>query len=54
MKKAQMEKYKTNEYARKILLLTKDAKLTHYLGRGQGTVDFIETMEIRRELQNKE
>lgn len=54
MKKAQMEKYKTNEYARKILLLTKDAKLTHYLGRGQGTVDFTETMEIRRELQNKE
>jgi len=54
MKKAQMEKYKTNEYARNILLLTKDAKLTHYLGRGSGTVDFTETMEIRRELQSKQ
>tara|TARA_Y100001970_G_scaffold293088_1_gene437665 strand:- start:3899 stop:5947 length:2049 start_codon:yes stop_codon:yes gene_type:complete len=53
MKKAQMEKYKTNAHARKILLLTKDAKLTHYLGRGQGTVDFTETMEIRKELQSK-
>ena len=41
-------------HARKILLLTKDAKLTHYLGRGQGTVDFTETMEIRKELQSKQ
>ena len=54
MKKAQLEKYKTNAHARKILLLTKDAKLVHYLGRGQGTVDFTETMEIRKELQSKQ
>jgi ribA/ribD-fused uncharacterized protein len=53
MKKAQMEKYRTNEYARKILLLTKDAKLIHYLGRGSGVVEFTETMEIRKELMNK-
>jgi predicted NAD-dependent protein-ADP-ribosyltransferase YbiA (DUF1768 family) len=54
MKRAQLEKYKTNEHARKILLLTKDAKLVHYLGRGSGTVVFTETMEIRQELKNKE
>ena len=53
MKRAQLEKYRTNEHARKILLLTKDAKLMHYLGRGQGTVEFTETMEIRKELMNK-
>ena len=50
MKRAQKEKYRTNEYARKILLLTKDAKLMHYLGRGQGSIEFKETMEIRKEL----
>ena len=51
MKKAQLEKYRINDYAKKILLLTKDAKLLHYLGRGQGNVDFTETMEIRDQLR---
>lgn len=54
MKKAQLEKYRTDPNARKTLLLTKDAKLMHYLGRGQGVVEFTETMEIRRDLRNKE
>ena len=49
-----MVKYKTNDHARKILLLTKDANLLHYLGRGQGVVPFTETMEIREELKKKE
>ena len=53
MKRAQLEKYRTSDHARKILLLTKDAKLMHYLGRGQGAVEFTETMEIRRDLMNK-
>ena len=54
MKKAQLQKYTTDPKAKKLLLLTKDAKLMHYLGRGQGTVEFTETMEIRRDLRNKE
>jgi ribA/ribD-fused uncharacterized protein len=53
MKRAQLEKYRISDHARKILLLTKDAKLMHYLGRGQGAVEFTETMEIRRDLMNK-
>ena len=52
MKKAQMEKYRTNEHARKILLLTKDAKLMHHVARSK-PVEFTETMEIRKELMNK-
>ena len=54
MKKAQMEKYRTNDYARKILLLTKDAKLMHYMGRASGVIEFKETMEIRNELMKKQ
>ena len=52
MKMAQMEKYRTSEYARNILLLTKDAKLMHHVARSQ-PVEFTETMEIRKELMNK-
>ena len=51
MKKAQLEKYRTNEHARKILLLTKDAKLMHHVARSK-PVEFTETMEIRKELMN--
>lgn len=53
MKKAQMEKYRTNENARRILLLTKDAKLVHYAGRGKEPIVFTETMEIREQLKEK-
>ena len=49
MKKAQMEKYRTNEHARKILLLTKDAKLMHHVARSK-PVEFTETMEIRKRI----
>jgi len=52
MKRAQMEKYRTSEHARKILLLTKDAKLMHHVARSQ-PIEFTETMEIRKDLMNK-
>jgi len=50
MKSAQMEKYKQNEDLKKMLLLTKDAKLTHF-SRGIPPIVFTETMEIRDELK---
>ena len=50
MKLAQMEKYKQNEELKRILLLTKDAKLTHF-SRGSPPIVFTETMEIRDELK---
>jgi len=50
MKLAQMEKYKQNKELKKMLLLTKDAKLTHF-SRGSPPIVFTETMEIRNELR---
>lgn len=50
MKLAQMEKYKQNKELKKMLLLTKDAKLTHF-SRGSPPIVFTETMEIRDELK---
>lgn len=50
MKLAQREKYKQNEELKKMLLLTKDAKLTHF-SRGSPPILFTETMEIRNELR---
>ena len=52
MKRAQREKYKQNEELKRMLLLTKDAKLTHF-SRGNPPVVFNETMEIRKEFRNK-
>ena len=51
MKSAQMEKYKQNEDLKNMLLLTKDAKLTHF-SRGIPPIVFTETMEIRQELNS--
>lgn len=50
MKLAQREKYKQNEELKRMLLLTKDAKLTHF-SRGSPPIVFTETMEIRDELK---
>jgi hypothetical protein len=50
MKLAQMEKYKQNEELQRMLLLTKDSKLTHF-SRGNPPIVFTETMEIRDELK---
>jgi len=52
MKEGQTAKYTQNEFARKILLATKDAKLQHY-SRGRPPIVFTETMEIRENLQKK-
>jgi predicted NAD-dependent protein-ADP-ribosyltransferase YbiA (DUF1768 family) len=53
MKKAQREKYKTDELSKKVLLLTKNAKLVHLQknrGKKSDLIDFRNTMEIRKEL----
>ena len=52
MKRAQREKYKQNEELKRMLLLTKDAKLTHF-SRGSPPIVFNETMELRKEFKNK-
>lgn len=52
MKRAQREKYKQNEELKRMLLLTKDAKLTHF-SRGSPPIVFNETMELRKEFRNK-
>ena len=51
MKESQMAKYKQNAHARKILLLTKDAKLLHIVRSSREL--FVETMEIRKELRKE-
>ena len=52
MKRAQREKYLQNEKLKEMLLLTKDAKLTHF-SRGSPPIVFNETMELRKEFKNK-
>lgn len=52
MKRAQREKYKQNEGLKRMLLLTKDAKLTHF-NRESPPIVFNETMELRKEFKNK-
>lgn len=52
MKRAQREKYKQNDELKRMLLLTKDAKLTHF-SRGSPPIVFNETMELRKEFKNK-
>tara|TARA_B000000532_G_scaffold68087_1_gene53992 strand:+ start:1232 stop:2935 length:1704 start_codon:yes stop_codon:yes gene_type:complete len=50
MKQAQREKYSQNPDLKKMLLLTKDAKLTHF-SRGSPPIVFTETMELRKEFK---
>lgn len=50
MKAAQREKYSQNEKLKEMLLLTKDAKLTHF-SRGSPPIEFTETMELREEFK---
>jgi predicted NAD-dependent protein-ADP-ribosyltransferase YbiA (DUF1768 family) len=51
MKESQMAKYKQNAHARKVLMLTKDAKLLHIVRALREL--FVETMEIRKELRKE-
>ena len=50
MKDAQREKYSQNEKLKEMLLLTNDAKLTHF-SRGNPPIEFTETMELREEFK---
>ena len=50
MKRAQREKYSQNSELKEMLLLTKDAKLTHF-SRGSPPIAFTETMELRKEFK---
>jgi predicted NAD-dependent protein-ADP-ribosyltransferase YbiA (DUF1768 family) len=50
--KAQLSKYKNDELASKVLLETKNAKLTHYV-RGDKPVVFYTTMKIRDALTSQ-
>jgi len=50
MKRAQREKYSQNPKLKEMLLLTKDAKLTHF-SRGSPPIAFTETMELRKEFK---
>jgi predicted NAD-dependent protein-ADP-ribosyltransferase YbiA (DUF1768 family) len=50
MKLSQREKYKQNDKLKVMLLLTKDAKLTHF-SRGSPPIVFNETMELRKEFK---
>ena len=50
MKHAQREKYSQNPELKRMLLLTKDAKLTHF-SRGSPPIEFTETMELREEFK---
>jgi predicted NAD-dependent protein-ADP-ribosyltransferase YbiA (DUF1768 family) len=50
MKRAQREKYSQNPKLKEMLLLTKDAKLTHF-SRGSPPIEFTETMELRKEFK---
>ena len=51
MNDAQEAKYNQNADAKQVLLATKNAKLVHYLGRGQGTIVFNNSMRIRKNLE---
>ena len=48
---AQEAKYNQNKDAKRVLLATNNAKLVHYLGRGQGTTVFNNSMKIRKNLK---
>ena len=56
MERAQQAKYEQDEYCKRILLLTKEAKLSHYIPRkkkGENLVPFYDTMRVRDKLKKK-
>jgi len=50
MKDALLAKFTQNKLPRDVLQKTLDAKLTHYLGRGQGTETWDHLMQIRKDI----
>ena len=50
MKDALLAKFTQNELPREVLKKTQDAKLTHYLGRGQGIETWDHLMQIRKDI----
>tara|TARA_B100000073_G_scaffold232956_1_gene194680 strand:+ start:9593 stop:11884 length:2292 start_codon:yes stop_codon:yes gene_type:complete len=56
MERGQQAKYEQDEFCKKVLLATKDAKLSHFVPRkprGQNLVTFYDTMRIRQKLKKK-
>ena len=56
MERGQQAKYEQDEFCKKVLLATKDAKLSHFIPRkpkGQNLVTFYDTMRIRQKLKKK-
>tara|TARA_B100002052_G_scaffold293176_1_gene315901 strand:- start:1160 stop:1846 length:687 start_codon:yes stop_codon:yes gene_type:complete len=56
MMRAQQAKYEQHEFCKKVLLATKDAKLSHFIPRkpkGQNLIVFYNTMMIRERLKKK-
>ena len=57
MERGQQAKYEQDEFCKKVLLATKDAKLSHFIPRkprGQNLVPFYDTMRVREKLKKKE
>lgn len=50
MYKAQLEKYKSDDKAKRVLLATNNAKLQHFV-RGKPAIVFYDTMKIRNQLR---
>jgi len=50
MKDALLAKFTQNELPKDVLQKTQDAKLTHYLGRGQGIETWDHLMQIRKDI----
>jgi hypothetical protein len=53
MERAQRAKYEQDDFCRRVLLATKDAKLLHYVIRSPVKVTFYDTMRIRKSLKGK-
>tara|TARA_B110000037_G_scaffold68178_2_gene82598 strand:- start:6570 stop:8834 length:2265 start_codon:yes stop_codon:yes gene_type:complete len=56
MERGQQAKYEQDEFSKKMLLATKDAKLSHFVPRkpkGKNLVTFYDTMRIRQKLKKK-
>tara|TARA_R110002074_G_scaffold3879_6_gene19886 strand:+ start:8605 stop:10869 length:2265 start_codon:yes stop_codon:yes gene_type:complete len=56
MERGQQAKYEQDEFSKKMLLATKDAKLSHFVPRkpkGENLVTFYDTMRIRQKLKKK-
>ena len=50
MKNALEAKFTQKELPKKVLQETRDAKLTHYLGRGQGVETWDHLMQLRKDI----